>query len=112
NVPEPSRLPDPKDKIQEQNLLHAAMLASENNLVNDARSALNKVLEMDPESPTALLQLGQLELDSGNGQKAAYYLRKACEVRPDDAAADFYYAAALNLTGDLARSEEHTSELQ
>ncbi|PYY10029.1 MAG: hypothetical protein DMG69_08455 [Acidobacteria bacterium] len=106
NVPEPSLLPDPKDKIQEQNLLHAAMLASENNLVNDARSALNKVLEMDPESPTALLQLGQLELDSGNGQKAAYYLRKACEVRPDDAAADFYYAAALNLTGDLASARD------
>ena len=28
NVPEPSLLPDPKDKIQEQNLLHVAMLAA------------------------------------------------------------------------------------
>jgi hypothetical protein len=26
--PEPSSLPDPKDKIEEQNLLHAAMIAS------------------------------------------------------------------------------------
>ena len=28
NVPEPSLLPDPKDKIEEQNLLHLAMIAS------------------------------------------------------------------------------------
>ena len=28
------------------------------------------------------------------------------EVRPDDAAADFYYAAALNLTGDLASARD------
>ena len=28
-VPEPSLLPDPKDKIEEQNLLHRAMLASD-----------------------------------------------------------------------------------
>src|SRR6266436_4036037 len=30
NVPEPTLLPDPKDKIEEQNLLHAAMMAAEN----------------------------------------------------------------------------------
>src|SRR5713101_1967337 len=29
DVPEPSLLPDPKDKIEEQNLLHTAMMASE-----------------------------------------------------------------------------------
>ena len=29
NVPQPSLLPDPKDEIEEQNLLHRAMIASE-----------------------------------------------------------------------------------
>src|SRR5216117_436913 len=37
NVPEPSLLPDPKDKIEEQNLLHSAMMASEDNRPDDAR---------------------------------------------------------------------------
>src|SRR5262249_61025145 len=33
-------LPDPKDKIDEQNLLHQAMLASDDNRPADARAAL------------------------------------------------------------------------
>jgi choline-sulfatase len=106
NVQEPSLLPDPKDKIEEQNLLHSAMLASENGRSVDARTALTKALEMDPDSAPALLQLGQLELNSGNGETAAQYLRKAREVRPDDAAADFYYGKALLLTGDVASARD------
>jgi arylsulfatase A-like enzyme/Flp pilus assembly protein TadD len=101
NVPEPSLLPDPKDKIQEQNLLHAAMLASEDGRADDARSALSKILQEDPKSPTALLQLGELELDSGNNTKAVYYLKRAQEVRPDDAAAAFYHGQALSRIPDL-----------
>ena len=59
---EPSQLPDPKDKIEEQNLLHAAMMASDDNRSDEARRALEKVLQLDPKSPTALRQLGELEL--------------------------------------------------
>ena len=44
-------LPDPKDKIEEQNLLHAAMIASEDNRSADARRTLEKVLALDPKSP-------------------------------------------------------------
>ncbi len=53
-APEPSSLPDPKDKIEEQNLLHAAMVAAEDNRPADARKTLEKVLALDPKSPTAL----------------------------------------------------------
>src|SRR5262249_20672752 len=58
NVPETSLMPDPKDRIQEANLLHNAMMASEDNRAADARAALEKVLAMDTKSPTALRQIG------------------------------------------------------
>src|SRR6266568_2300937 len=50
NVPEPSLLPDPKDKIEEQNLLHKAMIASEDGRKQDAVTALKKVIDLDPGS--------------------------------------------------------------
>ena len=108
-VPEPSLLPDPKDKIQEQNLLHTAMLATDDGRSSDARVALEKVLQSDPKSPTALLQLGQLELNAGNGSKAAEYLKRATEARPEDATAAFDYARALEMSGDLAHARDALS---
>ena len=48
---ETSKLPDPKDKIEEQNLLHSAMIASDDNRTDQARRALEKVLQLDPKSP-------------------------------------------------------------
>jgi choline-sulfatase len=101
NVPEPSLLPDPKDKIAEQNLLHRAMLAVDDDRWDEARSAFKNVLEVDPKSPTALLQLGQLELAAKNYAAAAAYLGRAIEVRPGDAAAEFNYGQALQMSGNL-----------
>jgi choline-sulfatase len=103
---ESATLPDPKDKIEEQNLLHSAMMASEDNRPADARIALEKVLQLDPKSPTALRQLGELELKSGNYAKAAEYLKRAREVRPEDAIAAFYQGQALEKTGDLAGARD------
>jgi arylsulfatase A-like enzyme/Tfp pilus assembly protein PilF len=100
------KLPDPKDKIQEQNLLHRAMIASDDNRTTDARAALEKVLTMDAKSPTALAQLGELELDAGNFAKAAEYLGRARAVRPEDAAAAFYQGEALQKAGDLAGARD------
>ena len=94
-------LPDPKDKIEEQNLLHAAMLASDDNRTSDARQSLEKVLVLDPKSPTALRQLGELELQSGYYAKAAQHLKAALEARPDDATAAFFAGQALQKSGDL-----------
>lgn len=99
-------LPDPKDKIEQQNLLHSAMMASDDNRGNDARTALEQVLTMDPKDPTALLQLGELELDAGNYAKAADYLKRAREVRPDDSAAAFHQGEALEKAGDMAGARD------
>jgi choline-sulfatase len=100
NVPEPSLLPDPKDRIEEQNLLHTAMIASEDNRPQDARAALKKVLEFNPKSPTALKQLGELDLKAGDYPSAAEHLEAARQIRPEDAAAAFAAGQALSKTGD------------
>jgi arylsulfatase A-like enzyme/cytochrome c-type biogenesis protein CcmH/NrfG len=101
-VPEPSLLPDPKDKIEEQNLLHEAMMASEDGQSTKARAALEKLLQLDSRSPIALIQLGHLEMQSGNYAKAAEYLRRAHELRPDGADVALDYGRALELSGDLS----------
>jgi arylsulfatase A-like enzyme/Tfp pilus assembly protein PilF len=106
NVPEPSLLPDPKDKIAQQNLLHSAMIAAEENRVGEARSGLEKVLKLDANSETALQQLGELELHAGNYEKAAEYLKRAREVRPNNATTAFYEGQALEKTGNLEGARE------
>jgi len=93
-------LPDPKDKVEVQNLLHRAMLASDDERSSDARGYLEKALELDPASPTALRQLGELELAAGDFGKAAAHLKRAREVRPDDSTAAFELGEALEKAGD------------
>lgn len=106
NVPEPSLLPDPKDKIQEANLLHTAMMASEDNRVPDARAALEKVLELDPKSPTALRQIGELELNANDYAKAAEHLKAARAARPEDAMAAFFEGQAREKLRDFGGARD------
>jgi arylsulfatase A-like enzyme/cytochrome c-type biogenesis protein CcmH/NrfG len=106
DVPEPTMLPDPKDRIEEQNLLHRAMIASEDARPQEARTALEKLLQVDPQSAAGLLQLGQLELESGNYEKAAGYLGRARALRPEDAAAAWCHGQALAKSGDYAGARE------
>jgi Flp pilus assembly protein TadD len=101
DVPEPSLLPDPKDKIEEQNLLHTAMMASEDGEPNKARVALEKVLQLDESSQIALRQLGRLEMASGNYGRAAGYFRRSQDARPNDATDTPEYGRALEMSGDL-----------
>ena len=101
-----SNLPDPKDKIDEQNLLHTAMMASDDNRTGEARQALEKVLQHDPKSPTALRQLGELEFHSGDYTRAAEHLKQAREVRPEDSTAAFYEGQAREKTGDFAGARD------
>jgi len=102
----PPNLPDPKDKIEEQNLLHVAMMASDDNRTDEARRALEKVLQLDAKSPTALRQLGELELQAGDFAKAAEHLKQAREVRPEDSTAAFYEGQARQKTGDFAGARD------
>lgn len=101
DVPEPSLLPDPKDKIKEQNLLHSAMLATDNDEPDKARTALEQLLQLDDKSEIALTQLAHLEIASRNYKQALDYLRRAFDLRPQDAALAVDYARVLELNGDL-----------
>ena len=106
NGSETSRLPDPKDKIEEQNLLHSAMIASDDNRTDQARQALEKVLQLDPKSPTALRQLGELELHAGEYVRAAEHLKLAREAGSDDATAAFHEGQAREKAGDFAGARD------
>jgi choline-sulfatase len=99
-------LPDPKDKIEVQNLLHNAMLASDDNRVSDARQYLEKALQLDPSAPTTLRQLGELELDAGDFAKAAVHLKRVCELRPYDSAAALEWGQAAEKLGDWAGARD------
>jgi choline-sulfatase len=105
-VSEPSLLPDPKDKIEEQNLLHRAMLAEEDDRITDARAALEKLLQLDPESATALSQLGALELSAGDAKTAAEHLAHAHRLRPTDAIVAYRLGEAWSARGDLSGAKE------
>jgi arylsulfatase A-like enzyme/Flp pilus assembly protein TadD len=106
NVPEPSLLPDPKDRIEELNLLHAAMIASADNRTAEARQSLEQVLQLNPKSPTALRDLGELELHASDYAKAAKHLKSAMEVRPDDASVAFHLGQALEKVHDLTGARD------
>jgi predicted negative regulator of RcsB-dependent stress response len=106
NSAEISQLPDPKDKIEEQNLLHSAMIASDDNRTDQARQALEKVLQLYPKSLTALRQLGELELHAGDYAKAAEHLKQAREVSPGDATAACYEGQAREKIGDYAGARD------
>jgi choline-sulfatase len=99
-------LPDPKDKVEVQNLLHNAMLAGDDNRSSDARQFLEKALQLDPTSPTALRQLGELELAAGDFAKAAVHLKRACELRPEDSTAAFELGEAMEKSGDWSGARD------
>lgn len=99
-------LPDPKDKIEVQNLLHNAMLAGDDNRPNDARQFLEKALQLDSSSPTTYRQLGELELAAGDFVKAAAHLKRACELRPEDSTAASEWGQAAVKAGDWSGARD------
>ena len=99
-------LPDPKDKVSVQNMLHNAMLASDDNRSADARGFLEKALQLDPSSATALRELGENELSAGDYAKAALHLKRACELRPEDSTAAYELGQALDKLGDFAGARD------
>src|SRR5262249_24519184 len=95
-----------KDRVEEQNLLHQAMIASEDRKVSEARTALERAVHMDPDSFVALSQLGELELQADNPAEAVKHLSQARRLRPDDAILAFHEAQAREKTGDTNGARE------
>lgn len=101
-----AQLPDPKDKIEEENLLHDALLESDRGHDEQARALLKKVLETDSTSALAYSQLGELELKAGNKRQAASNLARARQLRPNDSTSAYYQGQALFALGDFAGASE------
>lgn len=94
-------LPDPKDKIEEQNLLHRAMMAAQDDRLAEARQALEQVLQRNDKSFLALRQLGEIEVRSGDYAHATEHLNRARSINPDDTAIAFLLGQSLQKTRDL-----------
>ena len=101
-----ANLPDPKDKVEVQNLLVRAMLASDEGRSADARGYLEKAVQLDPECATAFRQLGEVELADRDYAKAAVHLRRAVQLRPEDSTAAFEAGQALEKSGDYAEARD------
>jgi arylsulfatase A-like enzyme/cytochrome c-type biogenesis protein CcmH/NrfG len=99
-------LPDPKDRIEEENLLHDALLESDRGHTEQARALLKRVLEKDSSSALAFAQLGQLELKARDYRQAAADLGKARQLRPNDSTSAFYQGQALFALGDFAGASQ------
>jgi arylsulfatase A-like enzyme len=106
NVPEPSLMPDPKDKIELQNLLHAAMLDADEGRTSQARQALKKLLELDSKFYVGIRQLAELEFQADELRPAADHLAKARELQPGDASTAFLLGRVKERMNDLAGARD------
>lgn len=103
---EAAKLPDAKDGIEQQNLLHSAMMSADEGRTQDARLLFKKVLQLNPESSTALQQSGELALKAGDYQAAVEFLQRARKVNPEDASAALYEGQALEKLGNAKGAKE------
>ncbi len=106
NVPEPSLLPDPKDKIEEHNQLHRALEATADHRLKDAREALETLIKRNPNSFLALRQLADLEIADGHYNRAIDYLKRTRILHPVDAPGAFAEGRALAGLRDLPAASD------
>ncbi len=99
--------PDPKQKIAIANLLYTALVDMENEDYQSAVPTLEQVLQQEPSTPIALLQLGRAYMSLKKYQKAVAPFQKLVEKKPDDAFARYEYGCALVKTGRWADAVPH-----
>jgi arylsulfatase A-like enzyme/Flp pilus assembly protein TadD len=112
NVPEPSLLPDAKDKIDQKDLHQfEAILFTENQVAGVGADPFRQSGDAGSNSAADLLQTGQMALAANDYAVAVDFLRRAMQASPGDATVAFYYGQALQMAGDLpgARDALQTS---
>jgi tetratricopeptide (TPR) repeat protein len=100
------QLPDPKDKIDEEILrqrvrekvLSARILLNEGN-EDAAKRQLESALELNPEDPDALEQLGMLLWRRGNRERGLNLLEDAARVAPESTSPQFNLGIAYMQLG-------------
>jgi choline-sulfatase len=91
---------DPKDRIEVANLMHDGILEVEQGEYQSAITKLNRVLETEPDSAIAYVQLGTALTRLKNYDKALPVLRKAVELKADSGLAQYELGLALFETGN------------
>jgi arylsulfatase A-like enzyme/Tfp pilus assembly protein PilF len=99
--------PDPKQKIGIANLLYQALVDMENEQYQEAAPVLEQVLEQEPNTTIASLQLGRAYMALKEYQKAVTSLRKLVEKKPEDAFARYEFGCALVKTGNWTEAMPH-----
>jgi choline-sulfatase len=113
NTPESEqkeRGPDPKDKVEIANLLHQALLETEEEHYREAIPLFEQILKAEPNLPLANLQLGRAWNRLREYAKAIPWLQKAVALTPKSSEAHFELGAALGEIGDLAGSAKQLED--
>ena len=92
--------PDPKDKIEIANQMHAAIMEMEDGRYQEAIPRLQEVLTGDANMPIAQMQLGTAFTRVHDYQKAVPALQKALALQPDSGMGHYELGLALFETGD------------
>ncbi len=107
----PPGLADPKDRVEQWNLLSEAMLLVEQEQHAAAVIVFDKVLEQEPENPFALSRSGAALNAAGQPKDAVVRLLRAVEFTPGDPETRSVLAGALSRLGRNAEATEHWLEL-
>jgi arylsulfatase A-like enzyme/Tfp pilus assembly protein PilF len=98
---------DPKQKIAIANLLYDALVDMENERFQTAVPNLEQVLQQEPNTPIAFLQLGRAYMSLREYEKAVTPLASLVEKKPDDAFARYELGCALVKTGRWEEAAPH-----
>src|SRR5437763_1396077 len=91
---------DPKDKIEIANLLHQALFEAEDGKYQEVVPKLEKVLQEEPNTHLAYLELGRAYTRLKNYEKAVPLLKEAVVRLPEDALAHYELGRALVESGN------------
>jgi arylsulfatase A-like enzyme/Tfp pilus assembly protein PilF len=91
--------PDPKKRIATANLLYRALVDSENQNYAEAVPILEDVLQQEPNTSIAYMQLGRAYVALKQYEKAIPPLRHVVETAPDNSLAHYELGCALVKTG-------------
>jgi len=86
-----------------RSLLELAIAYRSASRLADSEATYKRLLEISPDNPVALHNLGSLAFKQGDADKAIAYFRKALEIKPD------YLLAHAHL-GDMLRQVERNEE--
>jgi arylsulfatase A-like enzyme/Tfp pilus assembly protein PilF len=95
---------DPKDKIQVANQMHEALVDIEEEKYEDAIPRFEKVIQAEPATSSAYLELGRALFHTKRYQEALPYLHTAVEKMPSSGMAHYELGLTLVKTGQWEAS--------